>query len=165
MKTISLKLSTSNEGINAEAFLAIPEASRAGLFKILAPDRKDASPPSFVSADVVKFTRMRINGQKGWGILEAMLTSISPQMAGFLQLALSTAGKEKDPDFDLKSTLIGNLGDDLITMDKAPRSRSQEDLESPPSLLLIGSPNPERIAQRHQSTHKSLADGWRHSAA
>jgi len=145
LKTISFKVSTSNEGTRAEAFLGVPEASRAGLFKLLAPDKKDAAPPSFVSADVVKFTRIRVNGQKAWGTLEGMLTSISPQMAGFLQLALSTAGKEKDPDFDLKSTLIGNLGDDLITMDKAPRSRSMEDLQSPPSLLLIGTPNPEKL--------------------
>src|SRR6185369_15056407 len=49
LKSVSLKVSASNEGILADAFLAVPEASRTGLFKILAPDNKDAAPPAFVA--------------------------------------------------------------------------------------------------------------------
>ncbi|MDB6041435.1 MAG: hypothetical protein JWM99_5276 [Verrucomicrobiales bacterium] len=145
LKSISFKVLVSNEGILAEAFLAAPEASRAGIFKLLAADKKAAAAPPFVTTDVMKFSRIRINGQQAWKTLEGMLSSISPQMIGFVQLALSAAGKDKDPDFDLKSTLIGNLGDDFISLEKAPRSKTAADLQSPPSILLIGSPNPEKL--------------------
>jgi hypothetical protein len=145
LKSLSFKVLASNEGISADAFVAVPEATRTGLFKLLAPDRKTAAPPSFVTSDVVKFTRIRINGQQAWKTMEAMLTSISPQIIGFMQLALSAAGKDKDPNFDLKSTLIGNIGDDFINLTKAPRSKTTEDLQDPPSLMLIGSPNPEKL--------------------
>jgi hypothetical protein len=145
LKSISFKVLASNEGILAEAFLAAPEVNRAGIFKLLAADKKAAAPPAFVTADVIKYSRIRINGQQAWKTLEGMLSSISPQMIGFVQLALSAAGKDKDPDFDLKSTLIGNIGDDFISLEKAPRSKTAADLQSPPSILLIGSPNPEKL--------------------
>src|SRR5690606_5523931 len=80
-----------------------------------------------------------------WATLEETLTKIDPSMAGLLQLMLSSAGKDKDPDFDLKKNLIGNLGDDFITIEKAPKSSKPEDLQAAPSLTLIGSPNPTAL--------------------
>jgi hypothetical protein len=41
--------------------------------------------------------------------------------------------------------LIGNLGDDLINFEKAPRRAMLQDLGTPPSLYLIGSPNAEQL--------------------
>src|SRR5262249_45059178 len=56
------------------------------------------------------------------------------------------AAKEKDPDFDIKRNLFGNLGDDLITYQKAPTGTSAAELNSPPGLILIGSPKADQLA-------------------
>ena len=75
-----------------------------------------------------------------------MLAQIDPSIAGMLQLMLSSAGKEQDPNFDLKKNLIGNLGDDVITYQKPPDSATTGDAANPPTLILIGSPQPEQLA-------------------
>jgi len=59
---------------------------------------------------------------------------------------LNTAAREKDPGFDVRKNLIGNLGDDLITYEKAPHPGTLQDLKSPPSLFLLGSPNADQLA-------------------
>jgi len=51
-----------------------------------------------------------------------------------------------DPNYNLRRDLVGNLGDDLISYDKPPRGNLPAEMESPPSLLLIGSPNAEKLA-------------------
>src|SRR5208283_2418037 len=56
------------------------------------------------------------------------------------------AGKDKDEHYDLKAELLDNLGDDIISYDKAPRGNTVAELKSAPSLVLIGSPNPPRLA-------------------
>ena len=56
------------------------------------------------------------------------------------------AGKDKDPDFDLRKNLIANLGDDFISYQKSPRKQTLADLSSPPSLFLISSPKAEQLA-------------------
>jgi len=67
-----------------------------------------------------------------------MLMQISPQMAGGLKFIMDSAGKDKDPNFDLKRELIGNLGDDIISYQRKPRGNTFADLNSPPSLLPVG---------------------------
>lgn len=147
VNSLAAGLSHNAEGSQGLISLNVPQDQRKGLVSILSPVAKDASPPPFVPADVVKFSRWRLDGQKAWATLERMLAEISPELSGLLQLSLAAAGKEKDPDFDLKKTLIGNLGDDFIKWEKAPRSATLEALSNPPSILLIGSGNPEALAQ------------------
>src|SRR5439155_10577476 len=79
--------------------------------------------------------------------IEKMLTSISPEIAGLLQLSFATVGKDKDAGFDLKKNLIGNLGDDFILLQKKPGSNSSAALNSPPSLTLVASPNTDQLLQ------------------
>ena len=148
LKTFAMNFRNPSEGGLVQLFAGVPEASRAGLFKILAGEPKDCQPPSFVPADAVKFQRWRIDGQKTWTTLEKMLSDISPQLVGYLNFVIdsaNTAAKDKDPGFDLRKNLIGNLGDDMITYEKAPRGTSLAQLKSPPSLFLLGSPNPEQF--------------------
>jgi hypothetical protein len=148
LKTIAFNYQNSNEGSLLQLFLGVPEANRQGLFKILAGEVKESSPPTFVPADAVKFQRWRIDVQKAWATLEKMVGDISPQVLGYLNFALDTANnaaKEKDPGFDVKKSLIGNLGDDLISYQKAARGASAADLRSPPSLFLLGSPKPDQL--------------------
>jgi len=143
LKTAAVGFRNFNEGGLFQVFLGIPEAERRGLFKVLAFEAKEASPPPFVPADAVKFQRWRIDGQKAWAALEIMINEFAP---GSLQMILSTIGKDQDANFDFKKSFVGNLGNDMITYEKAPKAATPADLKSPPSILLIGSPNAELLA-------------------
>jgi hypothetical protein len=114
--------------------------------KILAFQSKDAAPPSFVPADAVKFTRFRLNLQNVYYRTELMVGQIDSQYASLLKTMVDLAGKDKDPKFDLRTQLIDNLGDDIISYEKLPRDKTLENLVSPPSLTLISSRKPEQLA-------------------
>jgi hypothetical protein len=58
-------------------------------------------------------------------------------------MANATA-QQKDPGFDLRKNLIGNLGDDFISYSKSPTGSSITDLSKSPSIFLFASPNPEQ---------------------
>jgi hypothetical protein len=113
---------------------------------MISGEGKDASPPGFVPADAVRFQRMRLDWQKVVATLENMLVDISPQFGGVIKLMFDSAGKDKDPNFDVRKDLLGNLGDDLISYEKNPRGNTLAELGSPPSLYLLGSPNAEKLA-------------------
>ena len=146
LKTAAFSFRNSNEGLLFHFFLGIPEAERRGLFKVLALEAKEGNPPPFVPADAVKFQRWRIDGQKAWAALEIMIDELSPQLGDFLRMTLATIGKDQDANFDFKKAFFGNLGNDMISFEKAPKSNTAADLNSSPSLYLIGSPNAEQLA-------------------
>jgi hypothetical protein len=143
VQTIAANYRDSREGAAINVAINVPEASRKGLFKVIAFDQKDSSPPPFVPADAVKFSRSRIDLQKAWTAIETMMTEISPQLGGSLKMILDLAGKDKDPNFDLRKVLLANLGDDVISYQKAPRSGDEG---KAPSLVLIGAKNADQIA-------------------
>jgi hypothetical protein len=148
-RTLAFNLQGSGDGSLFQLFLSVPEATRQGIFQILAGAAKDASPPPFVPADTAQFFRWRLDGPKAWATIEKMLNDLSPQALNAVNLVIDTAGaraKLTDPGFDLKQTLLANLGDDIVTYEKAPRGSSPVELESPPYLFLLGSPNPEQLA-------------------
>jgi hypothetical protein len=146
LRSAAFTAQSSSDGMLLQFFLGVPEASRQGFFKILAGEAKESSPPPFVPADAVKFQRWRLDGQKLWATLEKTMKDISPQLLNSLNMALemaNTNAKEKNPGFDIRKTLIGNLGDDVITYEKAAKGA---DPKSGPSLFLLGSPKPEELA-------------------
>ena len=154
LKTIAFNYLYSNEGAQFNLALGVPEASRAGIFKILAGEPKEYNPPAFVPADSVKFQRVRIDGQKAWATLRQMAADISPQGVGFVDYMLNTAetaAKEKDPNFDIKKNLFGNLGDDIVTYQKGSKGSTLAELNAAPSLFLLSSPNPEQLASALKS--------------
>jgi hypothetical protein len=135
------------DGAQVDFSLAVPEAGRTGLFKMMAASAKDANPPAFVPADAVKFWRWRADGQKAWAELEKMLANISPQMLSQLNSAIDVGnmmGQQKDPNFDIRKNLIANLGDDFISYQKAPTGTTLAALNSAPSLFLFAAPNPDQ---------------------
>jgi hypothetical protein len=149
LSSLAFTVQQSNEGASVQVFVGAPESKRRGLSKLFAPEAKEASPPVFIPADTVKFLRWRSDGQKAWANLQQMLGELSPQMQGGINFLLDSAearAKEKEPGFDLRKFLVGSLGDDLISFEKAPRGSTPAELQSAPSLLLIGSPNPENLA-------------------
>jgi hypothetical protein len=147
LRTAAFTVQSAGEGTMLQFFLGVPESSRQGLFKILAGEPKESSPPPFIPADAVKFQRWRLDGQKLWATLEKTLRDINPQWINTLNMAIdmaNTNAKEKDPGFDVRKTLIGNLGDDIITYEKAAKAGAAPN--SGPSLFLLGSPKPEDLA-------------------
>jgi hypothetical protein len=147
LTSASLSYQSSPEGDCTQLFLAAAEENRPALLKIFAAEAKDSSPPSFVPADAIKFFRWRLNMARSWKELEAMLTDLIPAqyMAG-LTTVFQMAGKDKDEHYDLKSELLNNLGDDIISYEKAPKANTLADLKSPPSIFLLASPNPDKLA-------------------
>jgi hypothetical protein len=134
------------EGLSAQLFVGVPETKRRGLFKAFVSEAKDSNPPAFVPSDVTKFWRWRINIPRSWSQLETMLNEFNPQYSSVINFVLHTAGKDKDEHYDLKSELLGNLGDDIVHYEKAPQGNTLADLNSAPSLYLIGSPNAGKLA-------------------
>ncbi|HEY5911819.1 MAG TPA: hypothetical protein VJA21_14550 [Verrucomicrobiae bacterium] len=146
LKTVAFNFRQATEGGSFEIFLGVPEANRQGLLKILAGEPKEATPPPFVSADVLKFQRWRMDGKKAWATLEKSLGDISTKAVNTLNFLLDSANtyaREKDPAFDIRKNLIGNLGDDIITLEKRRPSGAANASASASGLVLLGSPNPQ----------------------
>ena len=148
LKTVAFTFRDTPEGLNFELFIGAPEATRAGLFKLLAADAKDAGPPPFVPADAVKFTRWRMDGQKAIAAFEKMLHDISPQALNSWNFVLESGEavvKQTNPDYNLRKNCFASLADDVIRYEKAPRGNSPAELASPPMLLAIGAPNATQL--------------------
>jgi hypothetical protein len=141
LKSLAFAGRQTEAGLLVRFFAGVPEAKRTGIFKLLKFDAKDAAPPAFVPADVAKFQRLRLNGQQLWSGLEAMVKQVSPQLGGLLAMSLNALGKDKDPDFDFAKLFFGNLGDDFVTFEKAPRGKTLPELQNPPALTLVGAVN------------------------
>jgi hypothetical protein len=147
LTSASLSYQSSPEGASTQFFLAVEQEKRPALLKIFAAEAKDSSPPPFVPADAVKFFRWRLNMARSWKELELMLADVFPaQYTAGLNTLFQMAGKDKDEHYDLKSELLNNLGDDIISYGKAPKGNTLADLKSPPSIFLLGSPNADKLA-------------------
>ena len=149
LKTLAFSYQASNEGALLQAFIGVPESTRRGIFRILAGEPREPRPPAFVPADAVKFQRWRLDGQKAWETIQKIVADISPQWVNGLNFVLdtaNTAAKDKDPAFDIKKNILGNIGDDIITYEKAPTGSSLAKLQSAPSIVLLASPNAELFA-------------------
>jgi hypothetical protein len=132
-------------GMSSRTLFTVPESKRVGLAKLMRFEAKESAPPAFVPADAVSFQRMRVNGQQLWSGLESMVQKMSPQLGGLLSMSLGALGKDKDPKFDFRQMFFGNLGDDYVSFEKVPRSRSAADLANPPSLTLVGAVRPDDV--------------------
>ncbi len=146
LNSVSLAYKTYPEGEGTQFFMAMPQDKRPPLLKMLIADAKDSSPPSFVPADAVKFTRWRLNIQRSWKTLQDMLNDVvPPQIMAQINMVFGMAGKDKDEKYDLKAELLDNMGDDIITYSKAPKGHTFADLKEQPSIILLSSPNPDRL--------------------
>ena len=147
LKSARASMKSAGNGKILIAGLSLEESGPQGLFKLLTPEPKEARPPVFVPADAVKFSRYRLDLQKTWNNLEKLLRDVYPPAAGAMDLIFKNAGKDKDPNYDLRKELIGNLGDDLVSYQKAPKSSSPADLGAPPSIIFVASPGAEQLLQ------------------
>ena len=148
LKSASFAVRQQPDGLNVALHLTAPEATRAGLLKILALAPKDAGIPAFVPADAMKFSRFRLDGRQTWEEFQRMVTAISPQALIGLNSIIETANvmaRAKDPGFDLRSALFGNLGDDIILYSKPASGDNLAKLIEPPSIFLIAVSNPDQV--------------------
>jgi len=148
LRSAAFALKDSSEGMAFEITFDAPEATRKGLFKLLALEPKDCNPPPFVPSDIVRFQRWRLDGQKFVPAFEKMLADISAQLLNSYNFLLSSGNegvKVHDESYDLRRDLFGNLGDDIIVCERAPRGKSRAELDSPPRMYLIGSPNADKL--------------------
>jgi hypothetical protein len=146
MQSLFFNVKDTGDGCLMNFSLRVPESGRKGLMKVFAFQAKESSPPAFVPADAVAFSRTRLDLQKALNAIEATVVEINPQAAGVIKLIMDSAGKDKDPEFDLRKNLIANLGDDIISYQKAAKGKTLEDITSPPALYLLSSPNAEQLA-------------------
>ena len=147
LKSISFAQRETADGSALAFHVSAPAAERTGLLKILAVPAKDAAAPAFVPADVVKYSRLRLDGRETWAELQKMVAAISPQGLASLNSVIDMANnfsQSKTPGFDLRTALFGNLGDDFISYQKAPAGDSLESLTEPPTLFLLAVVNPEQ---------------------
>lgn len=150
LKTAALVFRDTGEGTAFEIFLGAPEATREGFLKLMTPEAKDASPPPFVPADALKFQRLRLPAGKSVATFEKMLKEVSPQTFESWQYLIKNgeeAMRQTNPNFDTRRDLFAGLGDDFFTYEKAPRSTSPAELNSPPSLFAIAAPDAERLVR------------------
>ena len=167
-KSLAFTLQDTGEGSLFQCFLSVPDAVRQGLFQVLAGPAKDSAPPPFVPANAAQFFRWRMDGPKTWATIEKMINDLSPQALSGLNLVLNTAdarAKQDDPGFNLKQTLLANLGDDIISYQRAPRGSTAAELQSSPSILLLGSPHPGPFGRRPRTPLCHLPPGRRHDGA
>jgi hypothetical protein len=148
LKSVAVALREQPDGNLLTARVTAPAATRNGLLKIVSPLPKDAGIPPFVPADVVKFSRFRIDGKQAWADLQKMVTGISPTALIGLNSVIETANamaRDKNPGFDLRTALFGNLGDDIMYYTLPPADDTLVKLASPPSLYLIAVANPDQV--------------------
>ena len=157
VKSLAVSFNYTAEGGFMEVFAPSPASERKGLLKMVSLEAKNAGPPAFVPADAVRFSRWRFDAPKAWAILEGMLSDVSPEMSSMVQMTTGLMGKNIDPQFDLKKSLIANLGDDFISYQKNPRQYNLAELDSPPAITFIGSPNTEPLLQALRVACSSFA--------
>ena len=146
LKSASFALRETREGAAMTFHITAPEEGRTGLLKIFAIPAKDASVPAFVPADAVKFSRFRLDGKQTWTELQKMIADIYPMGASGLNSIISVAnslGQQKNPAFDIRIDLFGNLKDDLIMYQKPAAGSSLAELADPPTLFLVAVASPE----------------------
>ena len=148
LKSASFAVRQQPDGLGVTLHLTAPATTRAGLVKILALSPKDASVPAFVPANVMKFSRFRLDGRQTWDDLQKLVAGISPQALVGLNSVIETANvvaRGKDPGFDLRTALFGNLGDDIIIYGKPPTGDSLAKLVDAPALYLVAVSNPDQV--------------------
>ncbi|HZL79765.1 MAG TPA: hypothetical protein VFC17_13090, partial [Candidatus Limnocylindrales bacterium] len=89
----------------------------------------------------------RLDGKQTWAELQKMIAGISPGGLASLNAVIdmaNTFGQQKNPGFDLRTALMGNLGDDIITYQKALVGDSLVALSGPPTLFLVAVANADQ---------------------
>jgi len=148
------------EGDSELAFLRVAPEERKGLLDLPFKADADASPPEYVSEDVVSFYRIRIDLPKAW---QTIVDTLNPISGGFLRMMIANLEqqvKQTAPNFSFQEGLIANLGDDLMQIEYPPKQYTLEGIENAPAVFCLGSSNPEGLLTAIRQLTKSMGLEW-----
>jgi len=139
LKSAGFTVRETPAGSTLALHLNAPAATRNGLLKILALPAKDAGMPAFVPSDATEFSRIRLDGQQTWAELVKIATGIEPASGpatlNMMIDSLNKPAQKKDPGFDLRKTVLANLGDDLVFYGKGTNQISLIAVSHPDAVV------------------------------
>ena len=137
---IGVAYTVGESGSMVDAFLAVPQEKRAGIFDWIARAEGDVLPPETVPADVLGFSRIRVDIRESIRNVNLALQEMAPALIPTLSQMM---GGTNGPAKDLQTNLFDRLGDDIITLTLPPQSLG--DMSKLPTLYLISSPQPAEL--------------------
>ena len=103
-------------GIATDYIISSPKESRNGIAKLMDIENGDCTPPDFIDANVLSFSRIKLDITSSLDIIEKMIDEIMPDVRDLLVTSILPGILEKEPDFDLKKQFILPIQNDIITL-------------------------------------------------
>lgn len=103
-------------GIATDYIISSPKESRNGLAKLMDIENGDCTPPDFIDANLLSFSRTRLDIATSLDIIEKMIDEIMPDVRDLLVTSILPGILEKEPEFDFKKQFILPLQNDIITL-------------------------------------------------
>ena len=103
-------------GIATDYIITSPKESRNGIAKIMDIENGDCTPPDFIDASVLEYSRIKLNIDSALNAIEKMIDEIMPDVRDLLVTSILPGILEKEQDFDLKKQFILPIQHDIITI-------------------------------------------------
>lgn len=142
--SLRFTLRTNAGGMLLDARLHLSNVNRTNLASVFSKP-SGAGIPSFVSDKAERFQQWHFEGTRLWTSVESTLGRVSGQAMRGLDFLLETAeiaAKTKRPEFNLRTNLLTNIGDELSCWQQ-PGTNSSGTIER---IIVIRSPDPEELA-------------------
>jgi hypothetical protein len=146
LKSAALAVHCDIVGTRIDVSVASPVGARSGLLKFSGIKRDESGPPPIIPESVLGVSRFRIDLKALLTGVEKFVVDAEPAASGAIELIAGTAGKDEDPDYDLRHGLLDNLGTDVVVYQPLPVGNTVEDLLLPTKVVLIASPASGRLA-------------------
>ena len=114
--SLSVCLYNTPVGIATDYIITSPKESRNGIAKIMDIENGDCTPPDFVEASVLEYSRIKLNIDSALNAIEKMIDEIMPDVRDLLVTSILPGILEKEQDFDLKKQFILPIQHDIITI-------------------------------------------------
>jgi len=150
IRSASFAMREGRDGTVADAHISIPADDRGGILKIISLPAKDASAPGLRPRRCDQVHPHPSGWQAGLGrpaknVRRHLATGACRHQLG--RGHRNSMAQQKDPSFDLRKNLFGNLGDDIVTYAKAPIGDSLTAMANPPDIILVSTPNADQMIQ------------------
>ncbi len=146
LKSAALAVHYDAVGTRIDIAVASPVGERSGLLKFSGIKGEESAPPAIIPESVLGVSRLRIDLKALVTGIEKFVVDAEPAANGAIELIVGTAGKDEDPDYDLRHGLLDNLGTDVVVYQPLPVGNTVENLLLPTKVVLIASPASGRLA-------------------
>ncbi len=143
-ESFGFSLRTNSAGVLFEARLPLSKSYSTNLPGLFS-ESDSAVIPAFVSENAECFQQWHFTGDRLWTSIEYALNRASGQAKRGLDFLLETAeiaAQTKRPEFNLRTNLVTNIGDELSYWQQPGTNSSGK----PERIIVIRSPNPEELA-------------------